>query len=155
MTFTLVGLYTLHLHTGPSLQTTTSPALLRYMIAGMPLGSIIIGTVLYSVSFHGIVIANFHLKVTRATLRCHPRVFKFRFPAGCIRSVPFVQVSTFPLSERPNNFVSDKNLDTPHPFEILFIIFATAFALDEYTASIEHGWNSTCGHYNIFSVLIN
>jgi hypothetical protein len=78
------------------------------MIAGMPLGSIIIGTVLHSVSFHGIVIANFHLKVTRATLRCHPRVFKFRFPVGCIRSVPFVQVSTFPLSERPNNFFQIK-----------------------------------------------
>ncbi|KAI0312291.1 hypothetical protein OF83DRAFT_1166026 [Amylostereum chailletii] len=27
------------------------------------------------------------------------------------------------------------------PFEILFVVFALAFALDEYTASMEHGWS--------------
>ena len=27
-------------------------------------------------------------------------------------------------------------------YEIFFIIFAVSFALDEYTASREHGWNS-------------
>jgi len=36
--------------------------------------------------------------------------------------------------------LSYKNLDAPHPFEILFIIFAVAFALEEYTASRQHGW---------------
>lgn len=28
------------------------------------------------------------------------------------------------------------------PYEVFFIIFAVAFALEEYTASQEHGWNS-------------
>lgn len=30
------------------------------------------------------------------------------------------------------------------PFEVVFIFFAAAFALDEYTASKEHGWESEC-----------
>ena len=28
------------------------------------------------------------------------------------------------------------------PFEIVFVVFAAAFALEEYTASKEHGWDS-------------
>lgn len=28
------------------------------------------------------------------------------------------------------------------PFEVLFIVFATAFTLEEYTATKEHGWES-------------
>jgi len=66
-----------------------------------------------------------------------------------------MQVSTFPLSIYLDNFVSDKDLDSPHLFELLFIIFAAGFALDEYTASIQHGWGSTCRHYNTFSVPID
>lgn len=38
--------------------------------------------------------------------------------------------------------VSDKDLNQMTPFEVIFIVFVTAFALDEYTASKEHGWNS-------------
>lgn len=37
---------------------------------------------------------------------------------------------------------SDKDLESMTFFEVVFIIFAVAFALDEYTASREHGWNS-------------
>ncbi|KAH9989483.1 hypothetical protein BJV77DRAFT_1151491 [Russula vinacea] len=36
--------------------------------------------------------------------------------------------------------LAHKDLDAPHPFEILFIVFAAAFALEEYTASRQHGW---------------
>jgi hypothetical protein len=50
---------------------------------------------------------------------------------------------------------SDKDLDSPHLFELLLIIFAAAFALDEYTASIQHGWSSMCRPYNTLSVPID
>ena len=63
-----------------------------------------------------------------------------------------MQVSTFPSSVCLDDSFSDKNLDSPHLFELLFIIFAAAFALDEYTASIQRGWSSTCRRYNTFSV---
>lgn len=97
----------------------------------------------------------FHLKATRASLRCNPRVFKFRFPVGSIHSLSFMQVSTFPSSISLDDFFSDKDLDSPHLFELLFIIFAAGFALDEYTASIQHGWSSTFRYYNTFSVPID
>ncbi|KAI9463324.1 hypothetical protein BJY52DRAFT_79038 [Lactarius psammicola] len=34
-----------------------------------------------------------------------------------------------------------KDLNTPNAFEVLFVVFAAAFALEEYTASVEHGWS--------------
>ncbi|GJE99919.1 hypothetical protein PsYK624_161940 [Phanerochaete sordida] len=34
----------------------------------------------------------------------------------------------------------NKDLEHMTPFEVLFVVFAAAFALDEYTASKEHGW---------------
>ncbi|KAH9177399.1 hypothetical protein EDB89DRAFT_2112315 [Lactarius sanguifluus] len=37
--------------------------------------------------------------------------------------------------------ITDKDLNTPNAFEVLFIVFAAAFALEEYTASVEHGWS--------------
>ncbi|KAH9063947.1 hypothetical protein EDB87DRAFT_1673307 [Lactarius vividus] len=37
--------------------------------------------------------------------------------------------------------ITDKDLNTPNAFEVLFIVFAAAFTLEEYTASIEHGWS--------------
>lgn len=43
---------------------------------------------------------------------------------------------------RTSECVADKDLQHMTPFEILFIIFATAFTLEEYTASKEHGWES-------------
>ncbi|KAI9460358.1 hypothetical protein F5148DRAFT_983294 [Russula earlei] len=49
------------------------------------------------------------------------------------------------------NSSTDKNPDTPHPFEILFIVFAAAFALDEYTAFREHGWGIYIANmWNVF-----
>jgi hypothetical protein len=48
---------------------------------------------------------------------------------------------------------SDKDLHTLHNYEILFIIFAAAFALEEYTASIEHGWGSKCTSHNAMPCL--
>ena len=38
--------------------------------------------------------------------------------------------------------LSAKNLDAMNGFEKVFIVFAAAFALEEYTASKEHGWTS-------------
>ena len=32
------------------------------------------------------------------------------------------------------------------PYEVFFIIFAVAFALEEYTASQEHGWDGKPRH---------
>ncbi len=67
-----------------------------------------------------------------------------------------MQVST--SSPFPNcliKFITDKNLDALHPFEILFIIFAVAFALEEYTASRQHGWVSECRHHDTLSTSIN
>jgi len=32
-------------------------------------------------------------------------------------------------------------------YEVFFIIFAVAFALEEYTASQEHGWDSKSRHF--------
>ena len=40
------------------------------------------------------------------------------------------------------NSIQDKDLTKMTPFEVMFIVFATAFALEEYTASKEHGWGS-------------
>ena len=37
---------------------------------------------------------------------------------------------------------TEKDTDFMNGFEIVFIIFAAAFALEEYTASKEHGWTS-------------
>ncbi|KAA1467684.1 hypothetical protein DENSPDRAFT_813509 [Dentipellis sp. KUC8613] len=38
-----------------------------------------------------------------------------------------------------------------HPFELTFILFATAFALEEYTASKEHGWGIYIANmWNVF-----
>jgi hypothetical protein len=54
----------------------------------------------------------------------------------------------------PHQFITDKNLDAPHPFEILFIIFAVAFALEEYTASRQHGWISECRYHDTLSTLL-
>lgn len=50
----------------------------------------------------------------------------------------------FALEDRFSHllYYSAKNIDYVTPFEVLFIIFATAFALEEYTASQEHGWDS-------------
>ena len=39
-------------------------------------------------------------------------------------------------------FAVGKELYYMTPFEVVFIISAAAFALDEYTASKEHGWDS-------------
>lgn len=47
------------------------------------------------------------------------------------------------------DFISDKDINTPNAFELLFIVFAAAFALEEYTASVEHGWSGKCGHHNV------
>lgn len=47
---------------------------------------------------------------------------------------------------------TDKDLNTPNAFELLFIVFAAAFALEEYTASVEHGWSGKCGHHNVLSI---
>ncbi|KAI0303626.1 hypothetical protein B0F90DRAFT_1809383 [Multifurca ochricompacta] len=45
----------------------------------------------------------------------------------------------------------NKDLNAVHPFEVLFIVLAAAFALEEYTASIEHGWGSkTVQMWNVF-----
>ena len=43
----------------------------------------------------------------------------------------------------------DKDLDHMTPFEVAFIVFVAAFALEEYTASKEHGWESEsdCDRY--------
>ncbi|EKM58418.1 uncharacterized protein PHACADRAFT_90851 [Phanerochaete carnosa HHB-10118-sp] len=47
--------------------------------------------------------------------------------------------------------LSNKDLDHMTPFEVVFIIFATAFALDEYTASKEHGWGIYIANiWNVF-----
>ncbi|KAH8980895.1 hypothetical protein EDB92DRAFT_1899322 [Lactarius akahatsu] len=44
-----------------------------------------------------------------------------------------------------------KDLNTPNAFEVLFIVFAAAFALEEYTASVEHGWSVYFANmWNIF-----
>ena len=37
---------------------------------------------------------------------------------------------------------SDQNLDHLTPWEIIFIVYAAAFTLGEYTAANEHGWSS-------------
>lgn len=46
------------------------------------------------------------------------------------------------LCARGSNFLLAKNIDAMNGFEKIFILFATAFALEEYTASKEHGWTS-------------
>lgn len=40
--------------------------------------------------------------------------------------------------------MTHRDLEHLHAFEVVFMVFALAFALDEYTASIEHGWKSKC-----------
>jgi TolB-like protein len=58
--------------------------------------------------------------------------------------MPFAQASYSPSSKYFTDSFADKNLDALHHFEVLFIVFAAAFALEEYTTSIEHGWGSKC-----------
>ena len=43
--------------------------------------------------------------------------------------------------------MTHRDLEHLHAFEIIFMVFALAFALDEYTASMEHGWKSE--YYNV------
>lgn len=38
----------------------------------------------------------------------------------------------------------DKDHYHMHPSEIVFIVFAVAFTLEEYTAQKEHGWTGMC-----------
>jgi len=38
----------------------------------------------------------------------------------------------------------DHDIDHLHALEILFIVLALGFALDEYTSAMEHGWGSAC-----------
>ena len=45
-------------------------------------------------------------------------------------------------THRVLSVIADQNVETLHPFEIVFVLFAAAFALEEYTASKEHGWES-------------
>lgn len=90
-----------------------------------------------------------------AALWGNPRVPEFRFFTGHIHFVPLLHVSSFlPLSTFSLNFVTDKDLNTPNAFEILFIVFAAAFALEEYTASVEHGWSGECGHHVLLLTLL-
>ena len=63
-------------------------------------------------------------------------------------SLAFSPLPTFSL------ILLDKDLNTPNAFEVLFIVFATAFALKEYTASIEHGWSGECGHHDVLLTLL-
>ena len=51
--------------------------------------------------------------------------------------------------------LSAKNIQAMNGFEKVFIIFAAAFTLEEYTASKEHGWSSTCQAYIYPFRLIN
>ncbi|KAI0671407.1 hypothetical protein C8Q78DRAFT_1028773 [Trametes maxima] len=47
--------------------------------------------------------------------------------------------------------LSKKDADAMNTFEIVFIIFASAFALEEYTASKEHGWTIYIANlWNVF-----
>ena len=113
------------------------------MIVGMLLGSIIIGLILHvTLLAFSIVIVISYLKVTRAALRCNPRILEFRLPVTYVHTMPFAQASYSPSSRYFTDSFLDKDLDSLHHFEVIFIIFAAAFALEEYTASIQHGWGS-------------
>ncbi|KAI0042867.1 hypothetical protein FA95DRAFT_1609847 [Auriscalpium vulgare] len=47
--------------------------------------------------------------------------------------------------------LSYRDVNALHPFEVLFLVFAAAFALEEYTASMEHGWGIYIANmWNIF-----
>ncbi|KAH8100884.1 hypothetical protein BXZ70DRAFT_936367 [Cristinia sonorae] len=47
--------------------------------------------------------------------------------------------------------LSSKDLNQTNPIEIVFIVFAVAFALEEYTASREHGWRIYIANlWNVF-----
>ncbi|GBE88279.1 hypothetical protein BKA93DRAFT_827390 [Sparassis latifolia] len=47
--------------------------------------------------------------------------------------------------------LSSRNLNKMNPFEIIFVIFATAFTLAEYTSSKEHGWGIYIANmWNVF-----
>ncbi|KAI0368811.1 hypothetical protein BV20DRAFT_968928 [Pilatotrama ljubarskyi] len=47
--------------------------------------------------------------------------------------------------------LSNKDMHAMNGFEIIFIVFATAFALEEYTASKEHGWTIYIANlWNVF-----
>ncbi|KAH9856662.1 hypothetical protein C2E23DRAFT_772105 [Lenzites betulinus] len=47
--------------------------------------------------------------------------------------------------------LSKKDMDAMNVFELVFIIFASAFALEEYTASKEHGWTIYIANlWNVF-----
>jgi hypothetical protein len=56
---------------------------------------------------------------------------------------------TSPLFNSIIDLITDKDLNAPNAFELLFIVFAAAFALEEYTASVEHGWSGKCGRHNV------
>jgi hypothetical protein len=96
---------------------------------------------------------DFHFKVTCAALWCNSRVLEFCLLVTYVHTMPFAYASHSPTFNLSTDSVADKDLDALHHFEVLFIIFAVAFALEEYTASIEHGWGSKCRHHNTFSYL--
>ena len=125
------------------------------MIAGMPLGSIIIGVVLHLCHCHIIVIvvSLSRLRVPRYGAILEFLNFAFLLVAFvlCLSCKCLLLLSLIALT----NFISDKDLDAPHPFEILFIIFAVAFALEEYTASRQHGWISEYRYHDTLSSCIN
>lgn len=119
-------------------------------MAGMPLGLIIIGAVLHFVSCRTIVIAIFYLSRLRvprygAILQFLNFVFLLVTFILCLAR----KYLLLPFSNRPTKCFTDKDLDAPHPFEVLFIIFAAAFALEEYTASRQHGWVSEYRHHTL------
>jgi len=49
--------------------------------------------------------------------------------------------------------LSNRDINKMNPFELVFIIFATAFTLEEYTASKEHGWGIYIA--NVSAVLLD
>lgn len=57
----------------------------------------------------------------------------------CLSSKDFILCFLISLTILP---LQGKDLAKVTPFEVMFIVFATAFALEEYTASKEHGWGS-------------
>ncbi|KAJ3533040.1 hypothetical protein NM688_g7340 [Phlebia brevispora] len=100
------------------------------------------GRVVFSVPSHNSVLAdnykprtiNFY-DVRRAPFLDH---YRLRVPRYCAILEFFnfvVLLFLFLLA------LSSKDLEAMTPFEIVFVVFVTAFALGEYTASKEHGWN--------------
>ena len=88
------------------------------------------------------------LQVTGASIWRYPRVLELRAALDYVFAMP-VQCVTTPSScswVRGLTTYTAKNLNEMNGFEKVFILFATAFALEEYTASKEHGWTSGCDH---------